>query len=112
MHVGPIRALLAVLGVEVTARGLAIAPRVPAERWTVRMPRLWLEHAPDRFAGRAFASVEAPVELRVRLPIALRGAPVSVTVDGSAAAAAIDGDDVVFTVTARDGGTPWAISAE
>ena len=112
VHVGPIRALLAVLGVEVTARGLVVAPRVPAERWTVRLPRLWLEHAADRFAGRTFATVEAPVELRVRLPLALRGAPVRVMVDGSAAVSTIDGDNVVFTLSARDEGTPWAITAE
>jgi hypothetical protein len=112
VHVGPIRALLAVLGVEATPLGYAVRPRVPTERWTVRFPRLWLDHAPDRVSGRAFASADAPLELTVQIPAALRGARIVVTVAGSTVPHTIVGDDAVFVVPALAGaGVDWAIAA-
>lgn len=106
VHLGPIRALIGILGIEPTLGGLRIAPRIPSETWSVRFPRLWLEQAPDRVAGRAFASIDAPLELRVRLPSGLRGAPL--VVEG-AASFVVDGDDVVFTVDANTAGVDWVV---
>lgn len=112
VHLGPIRALLGILGVEPTAAGLAVRPRVPTEEWSVRLPRLWLEHTADRFSGRIVVAADGPVELRARLPAALRGGPVSVTVDGAAVPATADGDDVVFAIDARaEVFASWSIEA-
>ena len=70
------------------------------------MPRLWLEQNPDRIAGRVFTSVDAPLELRVRLPEGLRGA--TIAVDG-ASSFVVDAEDVVFTVDATPAGADWAV---
>lgn len=109
VHLGPLRALQGVLGIEATATGMRIAPRVPTETWTVRFPRLWLEHRTDSFAVRVFTTVAAPIELRVRVPEALRAG--AVTVEG-ATTFARDGDDVVLALDASPTGAGFLIRAE
>ncbi|MEZ4337281.1 MAG: hypothetical protein R3B82_11700 [Sandaracinaceae bacterium] len=109
VHLGPIRALMGLLGLEATSTGLRVTPRVPTERWTVRFPRLWLEHRADRFSGRVFTTVDAQIELRVLVPEALRAG--AVTVDG-ATSVTRDGDEVVFTLDGTPAGADFAIRAE
>ncbi|MGE0789206.1 MAG: hypothetical protein AB7S26_26265 [Sandaracinaceae bacterium] len=109
-HLGPIRSLVGVLGVSPTAAGLAIRPRIPGERWSVRLPRLHLDADVDRFAGRVFASVAAPVTMEVRaLPPGV-GASVTVTSDGATVPSTRDGDEVVFELSVGDDGTPFDIT--
>ena len=109
VHLGPIRALFGILGIEPTQTELVVRPRIPAARWSVRFPRLWLSYAPDRASGRTFASVPAPITMRVLLPSALRGGPVAVRVAGVGVVSTVEGDDAVFALDANDEGVDWEI---
>ncbi len=108
-HLGPLRALVAILGVEPTPAGIAIRPRVPTARWTVRLPRLWLEARADRFAGRVFASVPATLEVRVRVPGALGAGAVEAHAGGATIPSTVDAGDVLFTLDASADGTDFEI---
>ena len=106
-HLGPIRSLVALLGVEPTAGGIAIRPHVPAARWSVRLPRLWLDASASRFAGRVFASAGGPFEVRVRAPSGLS----RVRSGGADVASTLDAGELVFTLDAGPSGTDFEITA-
>lgn len=113
VHTGPLRALLRLVGVESTADGLRIAPRLPTETFHVRWPRLTLASAPDHIAGTLRTAATAPFTLEVRLPALLAAAPsVEATVGGLVTTEAVVDGAVVLDLPA-DTGTPiaWRVDA-
>lgn len=84
-HLGPLRALLGVLGVEARADGLRVAPRVPVETFAVRLPRLALAWAPDRVELGYVASADDTMTFEITLPSGLAAGPVAAEVDGTPA---------------------------
>jgi hypothetical protein len=111
-HASVLRALFAVAGIQPTAAGLTIAPRLPAETFSIAWPRITLASTPASIAGSVTTVGGGPVRMRVRLPSGLRADTVVVRVEGTPVAATRAGDDVVFTLAARPGvARAWAVTA-
>ena len=112
-HASVLRALFAVAGIEPTAAGIAIAPRLPTETFAIAWPRIALTSTPSSIAGSLTTVGGGPLELRVRLPSDLRGAgPLDVRAGGAPVTATRDGDDVVLTVvTAPEVPLAWSVNA-
>jgi len=104
MHTSPLRALMEIAGVAGTRDGIRITPRLPTETFTVEWPRLRVRSTPSLIEGQVVTSADGPLVMEVALPSGLRSAPaVRVTVDGTTAAATVDGDIVRFVLPARAG---------
>ena len=100
VHTGPLRALVALIGVRGTPDGLTIAPRIPSETWSVVFPRLTLRATPGSLAGEAVFVADGPVVMRVAAPAGVDPATAVVTVGGVAVTHAVEDGLVVFTVEA------------
>jgi hypothetical protein len=101
VHLGPLRALVALLGVSADARGLTVAPRIPGGRWSVSLPRLAIDHAANRVAITVRVASAGPLELRVRCPSGLASGPIAARVDGALVPVAREGELAVVAVDAR-----------
>ncbi len=111
LHTSPLRALMGLLGIEGTAKGLGIAPRVPTETFSVVWPRLSLKSTASSIGGTLTASASETLELRVLLPSALRTGELVVTANGASVAATRDGDSVVFPLSVKkDVASAWSVS--
>ena len=112
VHAAPLRALLGVLGIEPRATGLAIAPRVPTERFDVIWPRLALSSRPDRIAGSITPVGSGRFELAVALPSGLRAGRLRVLVNGAPGRWTRHDDTVTIVATARAGEPlAWSIAS-
>jgi hypothetical protein len=111
VHTGPLRALMDLVGVTGTRDGVRIAPRLPADRFTVEWPRLRVHSTPLGIDGYLVASSDNPVVMEVRLPGGLRGADtVHVTVDGADTPSTVAADTVRFVLPARaEAAVAWRI---
>lgn len=109
VHTSPLRALQAIVGVEGTAAGLRIAPRVPTDTFSVHWPRLHVAYAPDAASGSFTPIGAGPLELELAIPSALD--EVRVRIDGMEADTERDGDRVRVWAEGR-AGTPltWEIT--
>jgi hypothetical protein len=103
VHTSVLRALVALLGVEPTAGGLRIAPRLPVETFEVVMPRLAISSAPDQLAGAFVPSGDDEMEIELALPSGLAGQAIAVEVDGAAVEAEVIAETVRFPITAVGG---------
>ena len=101
-HLGPLRALLGLLGVRPTAAGLDVVPRVPTATYAVHMPRLSIDSAPDRMRVRYTPLADDAITLRVAVPFGTSPIP-SVTIDGVAVTPTLDAGLVVVPATVRAG---------
>lgn len=103
VHLGPIRALLGLLGVRPTAAGLEIAPRLPTESFAVTFPALSIRSAPDRIEIGYVAGADDTIALGLRVPSALRGTPVVAEQDGAGVPVTVDGERAEVRVVVRGG---------
>lgn len=103
IHTSPLRALQSLAGVRGTRDGLVIAPRLPTETFTIHWPRLHLAYRSDAVEATLVTSADGAVQMEVRLPSGLAEGAVRVTVDGTEAAASVEGGVVRFSIDARAG---------
>ena len=103
-HLGPLRALLGLLGVRPTAAGLDVVPRVPTATYAVHMPRLSIDSAPDRMRVRYTPLADDAITLRVAVPFGTSPIP-SVTIDGVAVTPTLDAGLVVVPAAVHAGAT-------
>lgn len=102
-HLGLLRALAAVLGIEGTPQGLRIAPRVPTAVYTVNWPRLSLASRNDSISGTVTPMRDGSIVMEVTLPAPLSPKGVTVTVGSSDLTTDFTrtGDVVRFVLTGR-----------
>ena len=97
-HATLLRAMFALAGIHGTKDGLAIAPLLPTETYSITWPRISLASTPTAISGSLTTVQSGPVVMRVRVPSGL--ASPSVEVDGAAVPSQQVAGDVVFTVSA------------
>lgn len=112
VHTSPLRALAGLLGIEPTADGIALTPRVPSERFAVHWPRLGVEMRPDRVAGYFVAASAGRHVVDLALPSGLRGrSSVTVEVDGVGRRLPVEAGRVAVPVDAAAGGRAvWRVT--
>lgn len=113
VHTGPLRALTDLVGVEGTATGIRIAPRVPTETFHVRWPRLRVESTPASMAGDVTFTGDDAATLTLALPSGLRLLPtVSATVNGVTTTPAVVDGEVELSLPASPGvAITWSVAA-
>jgi hypothetical protein len=103
-HMGPLRALVGLLGVSADATAIRIAPRMPNETFSVRLPRLELEGTPTSIAGAFVSSRTEVLSMVVKLPSGALAAGLTVTVRDVAVEFDRGDDDTVrFSLAVRQG---------
>jgi hypothetical protein len=96
-------------GLTPTRDGYRIAPHLPVDGFSLRLPQIGIARERDALRGYFRPEAGGDLELRVRLPEGA-GAP-QAFVDGRRVTAAIDGSDVVFRAPTRAGRpTDWAVT--
>ena len=111
MHTSPLRALMGLMGIEGTAAGLRITPRVPTERYSVQWPRLGLAGRESSISGYYVASAAGPTTLDVALPSRLRArTSVATEIDGVRGTARVENGRVVLELpTATGQAVRWRV---
>jgi hypothetical protein len=112
VHTSPLRALAGLVGIEPTATGIAITPRVPSERFSVHWPRLGIDVRRDSIGGYYVARDAGGSTLDVALPGGLRDrATVAVTIDGQVSTGVVQDGRVVIALPGRnEAAVAWRIT--
>ena len=97
-HASLLRAMFALAGIHGTKDGLAIAPLLPTETYSITWPRISLASTPTSISGSLTTMQTGPVVMHVRVPSGI--ASPHVDVDGAAVPSQQLGSEVVFTVSA------------
>src|SRR5579875_300738 len=95
-HSEPLDASLWLAGIQPTAAGLRIDPRVPADDWSWDGGLLAVRYGSDAVSGEFEALAAEVIEVDVVLPRRMRGGDVAVQVDGRSAAVRRRGNAVRF----------------
>ena len=88
-------------GIEPTGAGYRIAPHVPLERFSLRLPLVGLEVDPGRYRGYLTPEQGGAVRIEVVLPRQASATSVSVWVGGKRVTAKVAGGSVRFTMPTR-----------
>ncbi len=95
-HASVLRALVALAGIEGTADGITIDPRLPTETYAIEWPRMSLASTPTSLAGSLTPVQAGPITFRVRADAGFT----EVDVDGAPVASQYIDGHVVFTAVA------------
>jgi hypothetical protein len=97
-------------GVTPTGAGYTIAPHLPLDRFSLRLPRIGVAADGDRYRGYLRPEGGGELELAVRLPAGADPTSAIAWVDGERVAHRVEGRTVVITLTARAARTTdWAV---
>jgi hypothetical protein len=102
-HLGPLRALAAVLGIRGTRQGLRIDPKVPTAVYTVQWPRLTLASRSDSISGSVTPMTDGSIVMEVTIPAPMSPHGVTVTVGANSVTTDFTrtGDVIRFVLTGR-----------
>jgi hypothetical protein len=96
-------------GLTPTRDGYRIAPHLPFEDFSLRLPQIGIAGAHNALRGYLRPEAGGNLELRVRLPD--RATSPQAFVDGRRVTAAVDGGELVFRAPTRAGqATDWAVT--
>ncbi len=102
-HSEPLNASLWLAGIQPTAAGLRIDPRLPFDDWSWDGGLLAVRYGSDAVSGEFEALAAEVIEVEVVLPRRMRGGDVAVQVDGRSAAVRRRGNAVRFLMPVRPG---------
>jgi hypothetical protein len=96
-------------GITPTAGGYRIAPHVPFETFSLRLPQIGVAAEAGRLRGYVRVAAAGPIELRVRLPRGARG--VRTWAGGTPVRHRLAAGDAVFRMNATpDAAADWAVT--
>ncbi len=113
VHIGPLRGVLALAGIDTSLDGWRIDPRFPSETYSMILPRMELHGTASSIDGVIVASGDEVITLVVKLPSAARAAGLAVKVKDTAVEFTRGDDDTLeFEVAlTRDERVSWSITA-
>ena len=113
LHIGPLRAAMALAGVDTGLNSWRIEPRFPSETFSMVLPRLELKGTPTSLEGVIVASGDEVLTLVVKLPTGARAAGLAVKVKDTAVEFTRGDDDTLaFDVAlTRDEAVSWSVRA-
>lgn len=103
-HSEPLNAALWLAGIEPTAAGLRIDPRLPLDTWSWEGGLLRIRYSPDCVSGELGALAAEVIETELVLPSGLTGKPVAVRVNGTEVTQHRDADRIRFLIAVGPGG--------
>lgn len=113
LHLGPVRATLALAGIHTGLSGWRIEPRFPSESFSMILPRMQLHGTPSSLAGVIVASGDEVLNMIVKLPSGAQSAGLAVKVKATAVEFTRgEGNTVEFSVAlSRDEPISWSVRA-
>lgn len=103
-------AALKLAGIEATTGGYSFAPKLPRQRFSLRLPRVGITVAPQRMSGYVETESAGGIELRIEPPTRALLKRARVTVDGEPVRAHRRGGAIVIPVkVGRDNRVKWRI---
>jgi hypothetical protein len=104
-------ALTRLAGIEPNVHGITIAPHLPFDDWSLRLPNAGIASAPRLLRGYLRAERDDDLELSVRIPAGTDPSAVTAWVNGAAAPHRIEAGDVRFALPVRArAAADWAVT--
>jgi hypothetical protein len=98
-------------GITPTSAGYRIAPHIPFQPFTLRLPQIGIAAGAHQLVGYLQPEQAGMIELQVRLPHGLIPRAIATWANGATVAHTLQDGLVVFSVpTAVDSATDWAVT--